>query len=114
MPPEFRGKEAVLRFADDSSYSSFDVYAERRSAKYAARIEAKEIAIGGPFLSFDPAKTPQQPSHMQDFINCVRSRKKPKCNEDEAFIETATFMMSVAAYRQKREVRWDRQRETIV
>ncbi len=51
---------------------------------------------------------------MQDFFNCVRSRQKPKCNEDEAFIESVTFLMSLKAYQQKREVRWDGGREQIV
>jgi predicted dehydrogenase len=114
QPPEFRGKDALLRFSEDSLHRSFDVYPERRSAKYAPEIEAKKVEVGEPLLSFDPAATPAQPSHMQDFFDCVRSRKRPKCNEDEAFIETATFMMSVAAYREKREVRWDPEREEIV
>jgi hypothetical protein len=30
-----------------------------------------------------------------DFFNCMRSRGKPKCDVDEAFIQTATFLMSV-------------------
>jgi hypothetical protein len=72
------------------------------------------VIAGEPFLSFDPSATPGQPSHMQDFFDCVRSRKKAKCHEDEAFIETATFVMSVVAYREKREVRWDREKEEIV
>lgn len=114
QPPEFRGKEALLRFSEDSLHRSFDVYAERRSAKYGPQIEAKKVPAGEPFVSFDPAKTPPQPTHMQDFFNCVRSRKAPKCNEDEAFIETATFVMSVVAYNQKRQVRWDPQKEEIV
>jgi hypothetical protein len=110
QPPEFRGKDALLRFSEDSLHRSFDVYPERRSAKYAPRIAAKEIKAGEPIQSFDKTAVPDQPSHMQDFFNCVRNRKKPKCNEDEAFIETVTFLMSLAAYRQKREVRWDGER----
>ncbi|HKK17234.1 MAG TPA: hypothetical protein VJ952_01025 [Opitutales bacterium] len=51
---------------------------------------------------------------MQDFFNCVRTREKPRCNEDEAFIETAVLMMSMEAYRQKRTVRWDKVKEEIV
>jgi hypothetical protein len=72
---------------------------------------AKEIKVSEPIQSFDETAVPEQPNHMQDFFNCVRSRKKPKCNEDEAFVETATFLMSLAAYREKREVRWDGERE---
>jgi predicted dehydrogenase len=114
QPPEFRGKDALLRFSEDSLHRSFDVYPERRSAKHAPRIAAREIRAGEPIQSFDETAVPEQPSHMQDFFNCVRSRKKPKCNEDEALIETVTFLMSLAAYREKREVRWDGEREEIV
>ena len=63
---------------------------------------------------FDPRTAPKQPSHMEDFLECVRSRNVPRCNVDEAFIEAATLMMSVESYRQKRQVRWDREREEIV
>jgi hypothetical protein len=44
----------------------------------------------------------------------VRERRRARCNEDEAFIEAVTFIMSEVAYREKRLVRWDRGREQIV
>ena len=65
-------------------------------------------------LSFDPTKTPEQPSHIQNFFDCVRSRKKPKCNEDEALIEAVTLIMSYVSLREKRMVRWDREKREIV
>jgi len=108
--PEFRGKDALLKMTEDS----FEVYAERVSKKYEPRIASGEIKAGEPFLKFDPSKTPEQPSHMQDFFNCVRSRKQPKCNEDEAFIEAVTCIMSVIAYREGRRVRWDPQKQEVV
>ncbi|MBD3268428.1 hypothetical protein GF373_17310 [bacterium] len=110
QPPEFRGKDAMLRFdgiAHDATH--FDVYAEWSSQKY-KDIEDKEE----PFMEFDPDKTPEQPSHMQDFFNCVRSRKKPKCHVDEAFVEAATAIMSVKALKEKREVRWNADMEEII
>jgi hypothetical protein len=63
---------------------------------------------------FVPGKEHRRPDHMQDFINCVRTREQPRCNEDEAFIETAVLMMSMESYRQKRMVRWDADKEEIV
>jgi hypothetical protein len=51
---------------------------------------------------------------MQDWLNCIRSRGTPKCSTDEAFVETATFLMSLASYQQKRVVRWDSVKEEIV
>jgi len=67
-----------------------------------------------PAERFDPVAAPPQPTHMEDFFNAVRTRKPPRCNEDEAFIEAATLLMSVESYKQKRQVRWDREREEIV
>ena len=52
-------------------------------------------------------KTPSQPNHMLDWVNCIRTRGTPKCSTDEAFIETATYLMSVESHFQKRLVRWD-------
>jgi len=115
QPPEFRGKEGMLRFDSIAqSVSTFDVYPDSSSAKYASRLETGKIKSNKPMMKFDPKKTPEQPSHMQDFFNSVRSRKKAKCNEDEAFIETATCVMSVKSFMERREVRWDAEKQDIV
>ncbi len=112
---QFRGKEAALITNDiGHNASSFDVYPERQSDKYATAIKSKEMSPDKPLLSFDPTQAPEPPSHMQDFFDCVRSRKKPKCNEDQAFIEAVTFIMSYVSLREKRMVRWDREKEETV
>ena len=113
--PEFRGKDALMRFNTIAqSVSDFEVYVEPDIEKWAARIEKGEIEPRKPFLKYDPKKGPELPSHMQDFFNCVRSRQKTRCNEDEAFIEAATLILSVESYKQERKVRWDRAKEEIV
>lgn len=105
LTPEFRGKYATLRFNRiGQDANDFEVIGERSAGKYG----------GGVIRKFDAAATPAQPSHMQEFLNCVRERRKTKCNEDEAFIEAVTFILSVVAYREKRVVRWDREKELIV
>jgi len=53
-------------------------------------------------------------SHMQNFINCVRSREKPRCHIDAAFEEAVTAIMSVIAYKEKRQVTWDPVRQEVV
>lgn len=63
---------------------------------------------------YERGRTPPQPNHMVDWLNCIRSRSTPKCSTDEAFIETATFLMSLKSQQEKRMVRWDRAREEIV
>ncbi|HNQ89807.1 MAG TPA: Gfo/Idh/MocA family oxidoreductase [Verrucomicrobiota bacterium] len=59
-------------------------------------------------------QTPAQPNHVVDWLNCIRTRGTPKCSTDEAFIETATFLMSLKAQQERRMVRWDAAREEIV
>lgn len=60
------------------------------------------------------SQTPPQPNHIVDWVNCIRSRGTPKCSTEEAFIETATFLMSLKAQQERRMVRWDAAREEIV
>jgi predicted dehydrogenase len=102
--PEFRGKDAALVFDGIAHNATTFAVTPEIACEHKEKLPA----------AFDPARTPPQPSHMQDFFDCVRSRGKPKCNEDEAFIETATFLMSVAAYKEKRQVRWDPVKQDIV
>lgn len=115
QPPEFRGKEGMIRFnqiAQSADY--FEVYADPQSVDYKADFESGKKKPGEAFMKFDPSKTPAQPNHMEDFFNCVRSRQKPKCNEEEAFVEAATLVMSIKALQKRREVRWDAQKQDIV
>lgn len=100
---EICGENATLRFDDiGQNVSNFEIIPERH-------YEGPELPTG-----YRPRETPKQPSHMQDFFNCVRDRGTPKCPIDEAFIEAATYLMSVESYKQSRMVRWDPVREEIV
>ena len=103
QPVEICGKEATLRFDGIAhDVSNFTIQPEG----YNKRTDLPKGYIRG--------KTPNQPNHIVDFFNCVRTRGTPKCPADEAFIETATYLMSVESYRQKRLVRWDKAIEEIV
>lgn len=53
-------------------------------------------------------------SHMADFIDCVRTRKTPRCGVDRAFEEAVAIAMAVEAYRRKKQVRWDPVKEQVV
>jgi hypothetical protein len=53
-------------------------------------------------------------NHMENFIECVRSRQQPRCGIDRAFEEGVTIAMSVEAYHRERKVRWDPVKEEIV
>jgi predicted dehydrogenase len=46
-------------------------------------------------------------AHMQNFLDCVRSREKPTLDVDTAFRAQVTITMSVMAYREGRVLYWD-------
>lgn len=107
--PIIRGKDALMKMTD----AGFEIYPENNT-KYGPNLEDGTMQSTKPFLTFDPEKTEEQPSHMEDFFNCMRSRQKPKDNEDEAFAEAVTCIMSVESYFKKRTVTWDPSRLEIV
>ncbi len=45
--------------------------------------------------------------HMQNFFDCVRSRKEPDTPFEIGFRTAIACQMSIASYRQQRTVRWD-------
>lgn len=102
QPVEICGKDATLRF-DGIAH---DV------TRFTIRQEGRQNRPDVP-AEYERGKTPGQPNHMVDFFNCVRSRGTPKCPVDEAFIETATYLMSVESYQQRRQVHWDSVKEEI-
>jgi hypothetical protein len=103
QPVEICGKDATPRFDGIAhDVNGFTVKPEGYNNR-------KDLPEG-----YERGKTPTQPNHMVDFFNCVRSRGTPKCPVDEAFIETATYLMSVESHKQKRLVRWDAVKEEIV
>ncbi len=103
QPVEICGKEATLRFDGIAhDVNSFTIQKEG----YNKRTGIPE--------GYERGKTAPQPSHVMDFFNCVRSRGIPKCGVDEAFIETATYLMSVESHHRQRPVRWDAAKEEIV
>jgi predicted dehydrogenase len=103
QPVEICGRDATLRFdAIAHDVTRFEIEA----APHNRRADLPK--------EYERGKTPAQPNHMADWINCVRNRGTPKCSTDEAFIETATFLMSLVSQQEHRMVRWDRTREEIL
>jgi hypothetical protein len=52
--------------------------------------------------------------HMQNFFDCVRSRKQTVCPFDMGFRSAIACQMAIASYRRQRMVRWDPKTEDIV
>ena len=52
--------------------------------------------------------------HMENFFDCVRSRKEPVCPFEMGFRTAIACQMAIASYRQRRTVRWYPTAEDIV
>lgn len=52
--------------------------------------------------------------HMQNFLDCVRSRKQPSCPFELGWRSAIACQMAVASYRRGRTVRWDAERQDII
>lgn len=53
-------------------------------------------------------------AHMQNFIDCVRSRKEPNCPFEIGFRSAIACQMAIKSYRLGRTVKWDEKLEDIV
>ena len=56
----------------------------------------------------------QTHDHLQNFFDCVRSRKEPNCPFEIGYRSAIACQMAVASYRLGRSVAWDEKREDIV
>ena len=56
----------------------------------------------------------RQAMHMENFVDCIRTRQKPRCSEDEGLEEAVTSVMSVIAFKEKRQVAWDKSKQEVV
>lgn len=107
QPPEYIGKSGRLIFnAIGQDANRFLIYPDGPAYEHMERHPK-------PQFTYDPASA-SWPTHMDDFLNCVRTGERPRCNVDEAFIEVVTYLMSVESYHARREVRWDAANEQIV
>ena len=53
-------------------------------------------------------------AHLQNFFECVRSRKLPNCPFELGYRSAIACRMALTAYREGRRVTWDAEREEIV
>ena len=52
--------------------------------------------------------------HMQNFFDCVRSRKEPNCPFEIGYRSAIACQMAIRSYREGRTVKWDGERQEIV
>jgi hypothetical protein len=89
-----------------------DLAEETRRIARERGVEAPSTAVA-PDYSFREGEL-QVSSHMQNFVDCVRTRELPRCHVDRAFEEAVALLMSLEAYRRDTKVRWDPVKEEIV
>ncbi len=74
------------------------------SARRRERETPVAASSGAPDIVSDTNETL---AHMQNFIDCVRTRKQPNCPFEIGFRSAIACQMAVASYRERRTVRWD-------
>jgi predicted dehydrogenase len=92
-----------------------------RDESFNVRFVPQEKKAVAPALGETPGKPPDivgmndiSVLHMQNFFDCVRSRKETNCPFDLGFRSAIACRMAVESYRQGRTVSWDEQKEEIV
>ena len=92
-----------------------------RDENFNVRFVPQEKKAVAPGLGEAPGKAPDivgmsdiSVLHMQNFFDCVRSRKEPNCPFELGFRSAVACRMAVESYRQGRTVSWDEQKEEIV
>jgi len=69
---------------------------------------------GAPAKTKDAGYTDYTLLHLQNFFDCMRTRKEPVCPFEMGFRTAITCQMAIASYRQQRTVRWNAEAEEIV
>lgn len=58
-------------------------------------------------------RTDMAPLHMNNFLDCVRSRQQPLCPPEDAYSSTATVQLAMIAYQVGARIAWDTAGERI-
>lgn len=103
------GRIIVARNGEDFSHSFIEVIPDReyrkefkqKTGEEKLNIECRPNARGGH-------------PHMDNFLDCVRSRQEPNLGADLGYRVMTAIRMGVDAYRQNVTLFWDRQRERAV
>jgi hypothetical protein len=55
-----------------------------------------------------------RPEHMDNFLHCIRTRKKPHCSEIVGYRVMVAIGMGIRAYREQKVMLFDIEREEVV
>jgi predicted dehydrogenase len=92
-----------------------------RDESFNVRFVPQEQKAVAPSVGEAPGKAPDivgmndiSVLHMQNFFDCVRSRKETNCPLELGFRSAVACRMAVESYRRGRTVSWDEEKEEIV
>ena len=103
FPNDYDRVEAWLKGGNVAFPFGFD-----RSVKHPARPRCEAMGESG--LKIDPSC---QEAHVGNFLDCVRSRKRPIADVETGYRSVSACLVGVIAYRLGRKVRWDAKAETF-
>ncbi|MBI1788674.1 MAG: Gfo/Idh/MocA family oxidoreductase [Acidobacteria bacterium] len=104
IPGLIRGKDASLIMVDHGRFEGhadhITVLPERAATpEYKAKFGTDPIKI--------PIENTERWAHMQNFLDCVRSRQKPTLDVETGMRAQVTITMAVQSYREGRVLYWD-------
>lgn len=108
-----RGTKATLALSDEwegapaRRYDYGDLIPESPFAEEFAKKNAAE------FLRIDNVGNDGDQLHVDNFIECVRSRKQPNCPAELGYKTVATIDLSVRSYREGKVYRYDGTKEQV-
>jgi predicted dehydrogenase len=124
---QFLGRDLTLECASDfcRTYTpewkpgGYERMMASRGLAERTRAAAKELGVQPPPTAVAPDYSYREgemkvSSHMENFVDCARTRQLPRCHVDRAFEEAVALLMSLEAYRRDTKVRWDPVKEEIV
>jgi GFO/IDH/MocA oxidoreductase family protein len=56
----------------------------------------------------------EEPSHVADWLRCVRNRARCSCDPDSAYPVMVALEMAVRAYRERKTFAWDAAKERVI
>jgi predicted dehydrogenase len=112
IPGLIRGHEGSIVMVDHGMFEGktdhITVIPEKRviGDVYKSKFGENEIVI--------PVEPKPESAHMQNFLDCVRSRQQPTLNVETGYRAQVTISMAVESYREGRVLFWDERAQKVV
>jgi hypothetical protein len=78
------------------------------------RLAVKDILLSGDKSLPPTFMGDEDPSHMINFLDCLRSRKQPNATVQNGFAHSVACMMAARAYWSGKKIYWDPKAEAIL